>query len=75
MINADESWNDYRRTGYPKTVAGSGKYTDFASTTSEATMNPDRLPKILVYPQSEYDYNPENVREINQYTDKLFWAK
>lgn len=75
MINADESWNDYRRTGYPKTTAGSGKYTDFASTTSEATMNPDRLPKILVYPQSEYDYNPENVREINQYTDKLFWAK
>lgn len=74
MITADESWNDYRRTGYPKTTPGSGKYTDFASVTSNATA-PDKLPTILKYPQSEYDYNPENVKDLNHFTDKQFWAK
>ncbi|HMR91287.1 MAG TPA: SusD/RagB family nutrient-binding outer membrane lipoprotein [Chitinophagaceae bacterium] len=74
MITADESWNDYRRTGYPVTTPGGGKYVDMASVTSNST-RPDRLPTILKYPQSEYDYNPENVKDLNQFSDKLFWAK
>ena len=74
MITAEESWNDYRRTGYPVTVPNGGRYVDMASTTSIAT-TPDRLPRILVYPNSEYNYNAENVRDVNPFTDKVFWAK
>jgi len=29
----------------------------------------------LKYPQSEYDYNPENVKDLNVFGDKVFWAK
>ncbi len=74
MIHGDEAWNDYRRTGYPVTIPRGTKYQDMASTASNATA-PDRLPTILKYPQSEYDYNPDNVKDLNVFTDKLFWAK
>ncbi len=74
MINGDEGWNDYRRTGFPVTVPRGGRYYDIASTTSNAT-RPDRLPTILKYPQAEYDYNSKNVKDLNQFTDLLFWAK
>jgi hypothetical protein len=74
MIHGDEAWNDYRRTGYPVTVPRGTKYQDMASAASNATA-PDRLPTILKYPQSEYDYNPGNVKDLNVFTDKLFWAK
>lgn len=74
MINSEEAWNDYRRTGYPVTIPNGGPYVDMSSTTSVAT-TPDRLPKILIYPNSEYNYNPDNVKAINPFTDKLFWAK
>jgi hypothetical protein len=74
MIHGDEAWNDYRRTGYPVTVPRGTKYQDMASAASNAT-GPDRLPTILKYPQSEYDYNPSNVKDMNVFTDKLFWAK
>lgn len=74
MITADESWNDYRRTGYPVTIPNGGRYVDMASTTSIAP-TPDRLPQILIYPNSEYNYNSENAKAVNQFTDKVFWAK
>lgn len=74
MINGDEAWNDYRRTGYPRTVPMGGRYYDMASTTSNATAA-DRLPTILKYPQSEYNYNSANVRDVNHFTEKIFWAK
>lgn len=74
MINSEEAWNDYRRTGYPLSQAGGGRYVDMASTTSIAT-TPDRLPRILIYPTSEYNYNAGNVKTINPFTDKVFWAK
>lgn len=73
-INGDEAWNDYRRTHYPKTIPNGGRYLDIASTTSNST-RPDRLPTILKYPQSEYDYNASNVKDLNQFSDLLFWAK
>ncbi len=74
MITGEEAWNDYRRTGYPVTTPGGGRYNDMASTTSVAT-TPDRLPTLLKYPQSEYDYNSGNVRDVNHFGDKIFWAK
>lgn len=74
MITGEEAWNDYRRTGYPVTTPGGGRYLDMASTTSVAT-TPDRLPTILKYPQSEYNYNSTNVKDVNHFGDKLFWAK
>lgn len=74
MITGEEAWNDYRRTGYPTTTPGGGRYDDVASTTSVAT-TPDRLPTLLKYPQSEYDYNSANVRDVNHFGDKIFWAK
>lgn len=74
MINSDEGWNDYRRTGYPKTTPGGGRYNDIASTTSNST-RPDKLPTILKYPQGEYDYNSTNAKDLNQFSDLIFWAK
>lgn len=74
MITAEESWNDYRRTGYPKHDIAGNRYYNMASVTSEAS-TPDKLPTILKYPQSEYDYNPENVKDLNVFGDKVFWAK
>lgn len=74
MINGDEAWNEYRRTGYPRTVPLGGRYYDMASTNSNATA-PDRLPTLLKYPQSEYNYNSANVRDVNHFTEKIFWAK
>lgn len=74
MINGDEAWNDYRRTGYPVTVPRGTRYQDMASTASNSSAA-DRLPTILKYPQSEYDYNASNVKDLNVFTDKVFWAK
>ncbi|MGV3763343.1 SusD/RagB family nutrient-binding outer membrane lipoprotein [Parapedobacter sp.] len=74
MVHGHEAWNDYRRTGYPRTNPNADKYNNFASTTSNAT-RPDELPTMLLYPQSEYAYNPTNVKTVNHFTDLIFWAK
>lgn len=74
MINGDEAWNDYRRTGYPVTNPNGTRYTNMASVASSSTA-PDKLPTILKYPQNEYSYNPANVKDLNIFSDKVFWAK
>lgn len=74
MIHGDEAWNDYRRTGYPVTQPNGTRYTNMASVASSSTA-PDKLPTILKYPQNEYSYNPGNVKDLNVFTDKVFWAK
>ncbi|MCQ6961175.1 SusD/RagB family nutrient-binding outer membrane lipoprotein [Mucilaginibacter aquariorum] len=69
-----ESWNEYRRTGYPRST-GSDPETSFASSVSQSTA-PDKLPTRVLYPVSEYTYNSANTPAgINPYTDKIFWAK
>lgn len=74
FINSQEGWNDYRRTGFPKVVKGSATST-FASTQSSST-RPDKLPTRIMYPNSEYSYNPENVpKDINVFSSLIFWAK
>lgn len=78
MMFGHESWNEYRRTGYPKIVGEptiGNKLTTFVSIASEAT-SPNRLPTRILYPNSEYSYNPGNIpAEINKYSSKIFWAK
>lgn len=74
QIAGEEAWNDYRRTGFPRTVPSGGKYVDFASLTSQSP-RPDRLPTIIKYPASEYNYNAENTKDVDHFSDKVFWAK
>ena len=77
MVNCDQSWNDYRRTLYPKlnNAAGATKYETFASLKSEST-RPDKLPTRILYPSSEGTYNPTNVpKGLSPFTSLIFWAK
>lgn len=76
MILSHESWNDFRRTGYPATLSApaGNAVTSFVSLTSEAS-TPNRLPNRILYPQSEFNYNGGNAKTIDPNTDKIFWAK
>jgi len=74
MVNSQEGWNEYRRTGYP-TVSGSSPTSTFASSASQST-RPDRLPSRILYPTSEIQYNPTNVPQgTSPFTSLIFWAK
>jgi hypothetical protein len=69
-----ESWNEFRRTGYPA-ITGNTPTTTFASTVSVSTA-PNKLPTRILYPSSEYAYNSVNVpSNVSAFTDKIFWAK
>jgi hypothetical protein len=81
MVNSQEGWNEYRRTGYPtvktvgSTVTQADATTTFASLVSLSS-RADRLPSRILYPQSELQYNPENVPTgISSFTSTIFWAK
>jgi hypothetical protein len=72
MITGDEAYNEYRRTGFPKSVAGTTA-TTAASILSTATTT-DKLPVRIQYPASEYSLNSANVPPaVNNSTSKLFW--
>jgi hypothetical protein len=73
MINSDEGWNEYRRTGYPATVAGGAPAFNIASSKSNVTSRPDRLPTRIVYPTTEQSFNAANFRSIDYTTDLIFW--
>lgn len=65
-VNDIESWSDYRRLNIPADIPIS---TNPAATTR-------KVPVRLLYPQSEYNYNPDNVLAqgtINQFTSRIFW--
>jgi len=74
MVNSDQTWNDFRRTGYPKIVNGSTDGTlTFASLQSTST-RPDKLPSRILYPTSELSYNNNNLpKDINPFTSTIFW--
>ncbi len=77
MVNADESWNEYRRTHYPTIVntAGANGTQTFASSVSEST-RPDHLPTRILYPSSEGSYNSANVpKGISVFSSLIFWAQ
>jgi hypothetical protein len=62
-IQANETWTDVRRLGVvqpPLSVIASGNV----------------IPRRLLYPTSEYNYNADNVNaegDISQFTSKVFW--
>lgn len=76
MVNSDAGWNEYRRTGYPAIVNGSANGTQtFASLVSTSTAT-DKLPTRVLYPTTEFSYNPANVPSgVTAFTSKIFWAK
>lgn len=76
MISSDESYNEYRRTGYPVTVPGGAAALDIASNKSTITDRFDRLPTRVMYPSSEASYNAANYRNIDYRSvsaERIFW--
>jgi len=66
-LQANETWSDYRRLGVVQPPL---------SLAPERSSNP--IPRRLLYPSSEYNYNSENVTAvgtISQFTSKIFWDK
>jgi hypothetical protein len=65
-INDMETWADYRRLNIPADIP--------ISNNPAASVR--QVPVRLLYPQSEYNYNPENVLAqgaISQFTSRIFW--
>ena len=74
MVNSQEGYNEYRRTGYP-TISGTSPTGTFASIASQST-RPDKLPSRILYPTSEIQYNPTNVPQgVSSTNATIFWAK
>lgn len=72
-IHSNEGWSDYRRTGYPVSRTTGDKYENFASTQSVSPRT-DKLPVRVLYPQSEYALNSQNVPSgINPFTSFVFY--
>ncbi|MCE7061151.1 SusD/RagB family nutrient-binding outer membrane lipoprotein [Dyadobacter sp. CY343] len=72
MINSEEGYNEFRRTGYPATSPTGNGFQNIASLLSTST-RADKLPSRILYPSSEQSYNAGNYRTINQFTDLIFW--
>jgi hypothetical protein len=64
-----DSWNDYRRTGYPRLHDGN---TDNLSLTVRKFAPVATLPYQLT---DLVTYGPSRLTQRNIYTDKVFWAK
>ncbi|MET0466233.1 MAG: SusD/RagB family nutrient-binding outer membrane lipoprotein [Chitinophagaceae bacterium] len=61
MISGQESWDEYKRTGYPTIDnAGLDQNKTFVSKASQATTT-DKLIGRIWYPSSEYSLNPKNA--------------
>jgi hypothetical protein len=73
MVNSDEAFNEYRRTGYPKTSPGGLPAFDIASNKSAITSRLDRLPTRVMYPVSEQSYNAPNYRAVDYTSELIFW--
>lgn len=56
-----EVWTDWRRTGFPVLEASQGNITG------------DIIPVRFNYPQSEFNYNPENVPTDLTVLDNVWW--
>lgn len=67
-INNFEAYVDYRRLGVPE---------DLPLSIAES-VGSNVIPKRLLYPSTEYSYNPDNVKAegaINAQTSTIFWDK
>jgi hypothetical protein len=56
-----EVWSDWRRTGFPTLEPSLGNTTG------------GLIPRRFPYPQSEYNYNPNNVPQNVSITDGVWW--
>jgi hypothetical protein len=74
MIANDECFNEFRRTAFPAIVNGStDPLLTFASRQSVST-RADKLPSRVLYPQEEYNLNPNNAPAgINKFSSLIFW--
>lgn len=68
-----ESWNEFRRTTYPK-ITGTKAKTTFVSIKTQSTRT-DKLPVRLIYPQSEYNLNKNVPTLSNAFSNPIFWDK
>ncbi|GAO45596.1 SusD/RagB family nutrient-binding outer membrane lipoprotein [Flavihumibacter petaseus] len=76
MVNSQEGYFEYLRTGYPKIVAGSDSPTESFASLQSVSTRPDKLPARILYPTAETNYNGGNVpKSIDPFTSKIFWAK
>jgi hypothetical protein len=77
MIDGREAWAEFRRTGYPtiNNTLPLNQSNTFVSTVSASTA-PDRLPGRILYPNNEFQVNPDNVpKGINTFTSYVFWDR
>ncbi len=69
-----EIWTDYRRTDY---VLGRPVDYDAGPPISVAPSNTsNRIPRRLLFPQNEYNYNASNVSaegKVDVFANKIFW--
>lgn len=74
MVNSDQAWNDFRRTGYPKIVNGSTDGTKTFASLQSVSTRADKLPSRVLYPTSELSYNNANLpKDISEFTSLIFW--
>lgn len=72
FIFGQESWAEFRRTGYPR-ISGFEPETTFVSPLSTSTHN-DKLPVRLPYPDTEFQLNTNNVpKGLSNFTSPIFW--
>jgi len=76
MVNSQEGYFEYLRTGYPTIVNGSHDGLETFASLQSVSTRADKLPARILYPNSENSYNPNNVpKGIDPFTSKIFWSK
>lgn len=74
MISNDEALSEFRRTAYPRIVEGSLAPTATFASRQSTSPRADKLTTRALYPQSEFNLNPNNVPQgISQFTSRIFW--
>lgn len=72
-LTHNESWAEYRRTGYPLSTSDGSEDFSFASLQSTSP-RPDKLPVRVLYPATEYSLNAANApANISAFTTRIFW--
>ena len=81
-LNTEEVWTDWRRVNYSSTintfVYGQAVGHDPGPALSVSPQKPASatIPIRLLYPQTEYNFNPANASAqgtISQFTSRIFW--
>lgn len=74
VINADEAFNEFKRTTYPTIVNGSSDPTKTFASKQSASTRPDKLLGRVLYPQQEFNFNSANVPAgVTLFGSRIFW--